>query len=90
MDRILPDQDNFGWLSGLVWMRSKTKIKSVFSSFKIKVRMGNKSIDFLGLKLSMNVTDTIDLHYKPIFQYIQNALKHSKRRKLTPIGQLVV
>lgn len=56
----------------------------------MKVRMGHKSIDFLGLKLSMNVTDTIDLHYKPIFQCIQNALKHSKRRKLTPIGQLVV
>lgn len=32
----------------------------------------------------------IDLNYKPIFQKIQNTLKQSKCRKLTPFGRLVV
>lgn len=68
----------------------QTIFNEVFHHSRWKLEWKNNTFDLLRIKFSINLTEMIDLNYKPIFQKIQNPLKQSKCRKLTPFGRLVV
>ena len=99
MDGILRELDFFEKISGLkinfqktkmVWTGSKNFSSEVFHHTRWKLDWNNSYFDILGVKFSINLTETIDLNYNSQTVDINRMLQQWEYRKLTPVGRLTI
>ena len=73
----------------LIWIGSmKYSIRAIKTKWKLT--WGETQFKLLGILFHVDLEKMLNLNYEPKLQSIRNSISHWKKRKLTPIGKIIV